>query len=335
MSKARRQRKVWKILCDFTAGRLGRRVLSKRFLDRARRLSVRRPTREQAEVFRRMEQMYREMKVPRLTRGHVWGDFQGMRIRAVRGGIYITPREKPFHEYIVDHLLCVLGKRWFTKQVRKSPEERHVIFRWRAEIFEEARRLGATPNQSVAILPTGNMKSLLVLADDIWQLAQAGSIPRWMPNRLGHRTEFQGARYELAAAAAFVRAGFRLEFVEERSAKAPEFVAINRSSGEKVAAVEAKSPRRVGVLHEEPREGLPPDEVRAKVGRLLHDAFEQLGNVDCPALAFVDLNLPLSPGVPTREKPWFRDLDATVHYAGAFLGERRQPGAILAGYPSA
>jgi len=275
-------------------------------------LVVRRPTREDAEVIRRLEQMRREMKVPRLTQKHIWFDVQGKRIRAVGGTVYMTPSEKPFHEYLVDDvLLSILGDTWYEGEMQKPLEQRHAIALWRGEILQEARRRGATLDKAVRIPLTGNTKALLVLADDAWQLAQTGGIPKRMRARLGHYAEFQGVRYELAIGAAFVRAGFRLDFIRDPSARAPEFVATHRANGERVA-VEVKSLRRAGVLHEGNRSGHPPDEVHAKVSGLLSDALSQLANVDCPALVFVDLNLPLTPGVPTPNKPWFADLKTAV-----------------------
>jgi len=320
VSRARRRKKLTRLVFDGLGGRLGKKRLAPRLLARVWRelhgptaRVPREATPDQEAVHRRVDQMRREMEVPRLTRQHVWGEFQGKRIRAVRNRIYVTRPDQPFHEYLGDHLLWLLGKDWFEAEMRKRPDDRHILLRWRAELFEELQRRGAKPYETVQFVPTGNVKSMLVVADDVWQLEQSTGVPEPLLKRLRGLSEFQGARYELGVAAAFVRAGFQVEFIEDRSIKAPEFIATHPSTGEMVA-VEAKSLRRANVLHEEPREGRPPDEVRVKAGRLLREALEQVGNVDCPALVFVDLNLPLTPGVPTAGKPWFADLVATVRY---------------------
>ena len=46
---------------------------------------------------------------------------------------------------------------------------------------------------------------------------------------------------------------------------------------------------------------------KAGVGRLFREALEQNPG-GMPFLIFIDLNLPLTPGVPTRDKPWFNEL---------------------------
>ena len=63
--------------------------------------------------------------------------------------------------------------------------------------------------------------------------------------RLGKREQFQGARYEIAVAAIFVRAGYKIEWLTDASRRLPEFIA-RRDGSDVEIAVEAKSrPRRV------------------------------------------------------------------------------------------
>lgn len=69
------------------------------------------------------------------------------------------------------------------------------------------------------------------------------------PRRVTYYDEFQGARYEIAIAAAFVKCDFQIEWIEDKSAKHPEFIARNPRKREEVA-VETKSRRRPGVLHD-------------------------------------------------------------------------------------
>lgn len=268
---------------------------------------------EEQATFNRMMEMHEALKVPRLTRRHVWGDFQGKRFRGVRNRIWYEPKGKPFHEFLVNHLLWTLGKPWFDAEMKKPEDQRHIVLRWRQELLEAVSRITDQVGQVVSLIPTGDMKSLLVLADDVWQVEQVQAIPDGLRARLGNYAEFQGARYEIAVAATFIRAGFNLELIAGGSTKRPEFLAQHKASGLRVA-VEAKSPRRAEVLHEEPRSGRPPGDVKTKVGRLLGDAFEQVRTTPHPGLVFVDLNLPLTPGVPTPQKPWFADLETTVLY---------------------
>jgi hypothetical protein len=58
--------------------------------------------------------------------------------------------------------------------------------------------------------------------------------------RLRSYEAFQGARYEIAVAATFVRCGFDIEWVEEKAKKHCEFNATHKGTGENIA-VETKS----------------------------------------------------------------------------------------------
>jgi hypothetical protein len=314
-------KKLNRFVEDWMTGRLGRRRPRPAFVARARRTYTPRPaSAEDQRMWERVFQMQRELHVPRMSERHVWFDHEGHRFRAIGSDVYYSPQgSETFHEFLVNQLLLQLGRPWFEEEGKKPLEDRHIVLRWRAELIMGVNSAASAPNTTVSILPTGNMKSLLVLADDVWQLRQAGTIPEWLLGRLRNHNEFQGARYEVAVAALFARAGYVVDFVPDSSTRHPEFVAAHRTSGERVA-VEAKSPRRPGVLHEEPTDVSLSVEVPKKVGRLFRDALGQIENSDCPAFVFVDLNLPLTPGVQTERKPWFAPVIGTTHHIAGQVG---------------
>jgi hypothetical protein len=255
--------------------------------------------------------MHEELKPLRLTsRPQIQTEYKGHKVRAVRSGVYFRPQDETFHDFLVNHLLWTLGKSWFEAEVKKPLKERHVVLQWRKELYDQVREAreteGDTPGP-VGFVPRGNVKALLVLADDVYQLEHALRTPKAIIRRLRDRRQFQGARYEILSASIFARCSFDIEFIDDKTKKTPEFYATKKQTGEKVA-VEAKSRHRKGVLHE-PASAVPvpPGTMKAQVEHLFREALEQApGNM--PFFIFIDLNLPLTPGVPTPEKPWFKEL---------------------------
>jgi hypothetical protein len=122
---------------------------------------------------------------------------------------------------------------------------------------------------------------------------------------LRHPDQFQGARYELLATSACIRAGFdiRLENETDTSRKHPEFEAVDRQTGASIW-VEAKSRHRSGILGRSGRR-IPDAELKADITQLLDSALAK-----APSGAFVifiDLNLPPS-DCPSPEQRWFGEI---------------------------
>jgi hypothetical protein len=148
-----------------------------------------------------------------------------------------------------------------------------------------------------------------MLAYDLYILKHHASLQRDVLRRLKQAEGFQGARYELFVAATLLRAGFDLDFKNERdnTRKHPEFVATHRLTGEKIA-VEAKSRHRRGVLGF-PGKREPDDRLRADISGLLTKALGKVKNQ--PFLIFIDLNLPPSSG-NLFDKSWFKEVVGLV-----------------------
>jgi hypothetical protein len=141
--------------------------------------------------------------------------------------------------------------------------------------------------------------------------------------RLKNKDQFQGARYELVVAATMVRAGYTINYEDERdgSKKHTEFIAQHRGTGT-VVSVEAKSRHRAGVL------GQPGDlgeTIKADVGRLLTQAvLKQPLN---PFVIFVDLNVPPLPrdwATNFAATPLAKELMKTTHRAGQHFEDGKE-----------
>jgi hypothetical protein len=127
-------------------------------------------------------------------------------------------------------------------------------------------------------------------------------------DRLRDHAEFQGARYECAIAAAFIRCGFSIAWASGPGPKC-EFVATQRLTGESIA-VEVKSRRRPGTFNQA---GEVPDRASLKfdVEHLYKRALKQCPN-DKPFGIFIDVNLPPEIGWEQPGIPWEEEMKAMM-----------------------
>lgn len=240
--------------------------------------------------------------------------FQEKKVWAIGNRVYPDrPVNETYHQFILGFLAETLGKDWWIEQNALSSEEKHFIAlcfeklnKWAQQNEATAERIndgtvwGATPN--------GYCKALLSLAFDVSSLAHTNKLPDQLLNRLRSKEAYQGARYEIAIAAIFSRLNCDIEFTDENSkSKHCEFIATHRETGS-VLAVEAKSKRRDGIIHE-PGTPEPVEEQLSgeAVRRLFNEALKQ-NPKDVPFAVFVDLNSPLTPEIPVEEKPWVKEV---------------------------
>jgi hypothetical protein len=170
---------------------------------------------------------------------------------------------------------------------------------------------------------TGDLAALIALAYDLYTLRYAMVLRPEAPivKRLGNGEQFQEARYEIAVAAIFVRAGYQVEGLTDTSRKLPEFIARRNSSRVEIA-VEAKSRPRAGLLGK-PGERPNEAELKADLSRLLRDALEKETD-GRPFVIFLDLNLP--PGQERTFQEWVEKLhDEVLAWPGESSAEKPDP----------
>ncbi len=229
------------------------------------------------------------------------------RFRAVWNKIHFRPLTEHLHEFIVKVLMRTLGKSWCKAQREKVPEEQHIIMRWidaRSEFFKQVEPLNLTPKDR--IVPPGDVMELIALARDVYYLQLVNKIPKPLRDRLIDYDAFQGARYEIAVAASLVRAGFEIEWIQNKQSKKHcEFNAIHKVTKE-VIAVETKSRRRPGVYHQE---GDLPDLsiIKTDIFSLYNEAMLQNPS-DKPFGVFIDINLPSQRDRATIDRDWVKKL---------------------------
>lgn len=218
------------------------------------------------------------------------------RFVAIWNNLIIRPATETFHEFLIEvPLKGTFGETWYKGEMAKAAEaDRHIVTRWlRAFREQQAKYLPANrqKRQVFAAPTTGEITELIALAHDLYLLQKVDRLPDSLVNRLRNHDGFQGARYEIAIAAAFVKCDFEIEWFGDLPVKHPEFVARNKQTHEEVA-VETKSRRRPGVLNQ-PGILPPPENLSADVDRLYREALGQdMGNY--PFAIFLDVNLPPS-----------------------------------------
>ena len=242
------------------------------------------------------------------------------RIRAVFDKLRVRPIEETFHEFLIAIVQWTFGEPWWKRQVGMPKTERHVVVRWwfdfnnlRQKRIGEVKEGPSGPIYSANA--TGNIWSLLLFGWDLYCLQTKNMLPDFLREKLRDHKSFQAARYEIAVAAVIVRAGFEIDLLDEAGVqeKHCEFIAKHRDHITQLG-IEAKSRIRPGVLNE------PGDfnytEDWKGMRKLIRSAKKQKPP-DLAFLIFIDVNLPLTPGIPPLQKPWLVDLQKAL----AILGE--------------
>src|SRR6202048_4263491 len=164
---------------------------------------------------------------------------------AVGTRVHLSPTWQTFHDFLRDHLFSLLGKKWLEAEQAKVPTERHCILQWFDQATEVVRRAGANSDGIYSTPMTGAIRAFVNLAYNIYLIAHhtekngdaivKGYIDRLKSTR---SDDFAGALFETYAAAAFLKAGFTLEFENERdgSASQVEFVALYPKTGKRFSA---------------------------------------------------------------------------------------------------
>jgi hypothetical protein len=218
---------------------------------------------------------------------------QNKRAVVIWNTVCLRPITETFHEFLIEvPLKGTFGETWYKQEIVKPESERHVVVGWLHAFRQEGRKHKPDehkPGVAYGAPATGETTELIALAHDLYMLLKVNRLPERLVERLRNYNEFQGARYEIAIAAAFVKCGFEVEWIEDRTRPHPEFIARNEKTGEKVA-VETKSRRRPGALHQ-PGDLPPEDELRADIDRLYREALQQNPG-DIQFAIFLDVNLP-------------------------------------------
>ncbi|MFZ5634690.1 MAG: YecA family protein [Bacillota bacterium] len=239
----------------------------------------------------------------------VWNNY---RWRVIWNTLYYRPLSETFHEFILNMLRTTFGgEEWRQEQMSLAIKDRHVLIQW-DQSCKDWSRINQTEENEVddklwSAEPTGEVKALFSLAYDVYCLQVVNKLPEFIIKRLKNKREFQGARYEIAIAAIIARAGFEINFLDDKvkSQVHCEFIAKHKETGIEIG-IEAKSRRKKGVLHEEGEFNFN-DALKGDIRHLFRKARSQKP-ADMPYIIFIDLNIPPTPNIPLEVKPWINDI---------------------------
>lgn len=228
---------------------------------------------------------------------------QGHRFIAVGSRLYFHQEWRTFTDFLLFYVRDVMGREWWTAEAAKKGYERHPILRWHDRFVEASKTATHEEGGIVSAVPDGLMMALVLLAYDLYILRDHGKLQDEVVQRLRHRDQFYGARYELFVAATFIRADFEFAYEDESDTKVKhaEFTAKHRESGLTIA-VEAKARRRTVKV--------PFDvaSIRPGIRELLLNAAQK--KPAHPLVVLVELNLPPE---PTDQPPsWMSHVDEVV-----------------------
>ncbi len=214
-------------------------------------------------------------------------EFNGRRMVAVRASLFTSDDPKYDWEnpsdFLASYLKSKLGLQWFSDQLYKDYKNQHEIVKWYTKGISNIEER----NSNAWAKPNGKALALLHLAYDLFILEHEGNLPEFIINRLRNGSNFNGARYELFVFATLIRAGFDIEYSDEKSGtngRVPECEITHHKTKQKLY-VEAKTRNVKNVLGS--------TQGRSNKIRLygkLKDALSK--DVHGPYLIFIDVNHP-------------------------------------------
>jgi hypothetical protein len=221
----------------------------------------------------------------------IHADFKGKKYVGVGSELHGSAHWRTVPDFLSDYLQRFLAGPWYQVELEKPLENRHPLAQWywhhcacqaRAERRDDGLLHGS---------PDGPSMAFTALAYELYLLDDHMLVQQKLRPRLLHPQHFQAARYEVTVAAAMVRAGFKLEMEDEDdpSTPHPEFIAIDRTTGLRIA-VEAKSRHRPGILGHPGALTNGPANLAHDVRRLFREAVKKKSNL--PLFVFLDINLP-------------------------------------------
>lgn len=237
----------------------------------------------------------------------------GKRLVTVHNRIFAV-EGRNFLDFLAGYMPHACGSGWWEKECQKPADDRHTVVKWYDHLYS-----GRVPGKDgmLSVVEDGIFKAFFCLAYDLYVLRDQAKLEKEVVRRLvrPERYKFAGARHELFVAATFLRAGFDIEYEDERdpSRTHPEFVATHKETKFRLA-VEAKARYR----SETKSIGRP----KAGMRDLLVDAYGK--RRDLPYAVFAELNLP--PDDLDRQPPdWLAEVDQTVKQVVADLAPGTTP----------
>lgn len=227
---------------------------------------------------------------------------------AVGSRLYYSRAWKTFHDFLISYLPQVMGTEWGNGELQKPFDDRHPIIQWYGWLCDFQKSSITEPGKVHSADMTGAVAAYLSLAYNLYLLAHNVRVQGSLTDRLKDKQQFQGALYETYVAAAFIKAGFEIDFENETDASTThcEFTAKHGESG-RLYSVEAKA-RQPGKSH-------------SKISSQLYNALKK--KAAHRRVVFIDVNVPEAAN-PKGSMEWLeealtslRGREATLTIEGA------------------
>ena len=165
-----------------------------------------------------------------LGRPIISAEMNETRFVAVNNTVLYSKRWKTFHDFLSQYVKNVLDSDWGTAELGKPLEQRHPILVWYQHLCLYQKKFFQKQGEIFSAPMTGAVAAWLSLAYDLYTLAHNAELQKKLINRIKNVNLFPGARYETFVAAAFIRAGFEIEFENEddRATTHCEFTATHK-----------------------------------------------------------------------------------------------------------
>ncbi len=132
---------------------------------------------------------------------------KNVRVVAIWNKVIFRPPTETFHEFLVEvPLKSSFGEEWYKAEMAKAKADRHIVVRWLAAYREQGQKHRPANHSAGEVYgapATGETTELIALAHDMYMLQKVNRLPDGLMNRLRNYDGFQGARYEIAIAAAW------------------------------------------------------------------------------------------------------------------------------------
>ena len=253
-----------------------------------------------------MKDKLRESKFGRV-RPIIHLEYQEKKTVAVGNTVYFG-NWKTFVDFLHDYIKMKFGKDWWQSEAAKPDSSCSLVMIWARGTYKHQQSHSAGDGEIYSILSNGPMHAYLTLAYDLFVLEDNQKLQESLIQRLRlpNRPNFWGARYEAMVAATFIKAGFDVIYEDETDGAAthPEFIAVHRDTGERIA-VEAKKRNR---------ETAHKNANSLRVAHLMRSALSKFKGI--PFILFLELDLAPISGDPMRQ-PWIKKLLDSHERAGA------------------
>lgn len=221
-------------------------------------------------------------------------EFHDQRIVAVGNRIFHSKNWKTFHDFLREYIFMVLGKEWTDKQRDTPAKDRHQIVRWHDQAMSDARQTAVEKHGVFSGVMTGAQRAFLNLAYNLYLIAHHSEPKRaeatlhsFVHRLKSARTDdFIGKLFETYASAAMLKAGFGIEYENEKdgSDSHVEFVATYPETGRKFSVEVKARNRTIGI------DGPMDDVKRLRVGQKLVKALRKSAAHE--RIVFVEVNIP-------------------------------------------